>query len=200
LHDETSTVDPLIRMAVAHYQFEAIHPFEDGNGRTGRVLNTLYLIFERLLDLPTLYLSRFFLQHRGDYYRLLLNVTKHQDWQAWVRLVLEGVEQTARWTVDLIGQMQALMRNTSHEVRNRAPRIWSRDLMDVVFTHPYCRVNNVVDATQVTRQTAVVHLRGLCDLGILREVKEGRSKLFINRPLMQLLMGRVSRRSAERSD
>ena len=188
LHDTASGVDPLIRMAVAHYQFEAIHPFEDGNGRTGRVLNTLFLISERLLDLPTLYLSRFFLKRRSDYYRLLLRVTTDADWQAWIGFVLEGVGHTAKWTVALIDEIRRLRNAINRELRKKEPGIWSSDLVDVTFTHPYCRVTNVMDATGVTRQTAAVHLRGLCDAGLLREVKEGRSKLFINKPLMALLV------------
>ena len=188
LHDAASGVDPLIRMAVAHYQFEAIHPFEDGNGRTGRVLNTLFLISEGLLDLPTLYLSRFFLKRRSDYYRLLLRVTTEADWQAWISFVLEGVAHTARWTVALIDRIRRLRNTTNRELREKAPSSWSSDLVDVIFTHPYCRGINVMKATGVTRQTAAVHLRSLCDAGILSEIKEGRSKLFINKPLMALLV------------
>lgn len=186
LHN-TPDIDPLIRMAVGHYQFEAIHPFTDGNGRTGRVLNSLYLIQENLLTLSILYLSRYIIQNKADYYRLLLDVTRHQAWEAWVIYVLLGVEETARWTTAKIAAIRALSALTITHVRQAAPKIYSRELVDLIFDLPYCRIQNVVDANLGGRQAASRYLKQLVDIGVLKEVTLGREKLFIHPKLMQLL-------------
>lgn len=186
LHN-TPDIDPLIRMAVGHYQFEAIHPFTDGNGRTGRVLNSLYLIQENLLTLSILYLSRYIIQNKADYYRLLLDVTRHQAWEAWVIYVLLGVEETARWTTAKIAAIRALSALTITHVRQAAPKIYSRELVDLIFDLPYRRIQNVVDANLGGRQAASRYLKQLVDIGVLKEVTLGREKLFIHPKLMQLL-------------
>jgi len=131
-------LDPLIRMAVMHYQFEAIHPFTDGNGRTGRVLNSLFLIEEDLLTLPILYLSRYIIQNREDYYRLLLGVTRKQAWEPWILYILKGVEETALWTQKKIEAVRKLSLHTVEHVRTALPKIYSRELVDVLFEQPYC--------------------------------------------------------------
>jgi Fic family protein len=184
---ETPEVDPLIRMAVGHYQFEAIHPFTDGNGRTGRVLNSLYLIQEDLLTLPILYLSRYIIQHKADYYRLLLDVTRHGAWEPWLIYVLRGVEETARWTIAKIAAIRALSALTVAHVRQAAPKIYSRELVDLIFDLPYCRIQNVVDANLGGRQAASRYLKQLVSIGALEEITLGREKLFIHPKLMQLL-------------
>ena len=186
LHNETE-LDPLIRMAVGHYQFEAIHPFTDGNGRTGRVINILYLIQEELLHLPILYLSRHIIAHKADYYRLLLEVTRDQAWEAWVLYMLRAVEETSRWTTDKIAAIRALAEHTTDHVRSRLPKIYSRELVDVIFEQPYCRIGNIVDKGIAHRQTASRHLKELVKLGVLREMPFGKEKLFIHPKLMQLL-------------
>jgi Fic family protein len=186
LHNE-STLDPLIRMAVGHYQFEAIHPFVDGNGRTGRVINILYLIQERLLTLPILYLSRHIIAHKADYYRLLLDVTREQAWEDWLLFMLRAVEETARWTTDKIAAIRALAEHTTEYVRDALPRIYSRELVDVVFEQPYCRIGNLVDKGIGQRQAASRYLKDLANVGVLREMPIGREKLFIHPKLMQLL-------------
>lgn len=184
---EHGDIDPLIRMAVAHYQFEAIHPFLDGNGRTGRILNQLMLVEQGLLDLPVLYLSRYITRNKADYYRLLLSVTKEGAWDAWVQYMLKGVRETAIWTTDKINAIHKLMMHTTDHVRARAPKIYSRELVELVFVQPYCRIQNIVDAGLGHRQTASVYLKALVDIGVLKEEKVGREKLFIHPKYMQLL-------------
>ncbi|MGB3461772.1 MAG: Fic family protein [Rhodanobacter lindaniclasticus] len=186
IHDATD-IDPLIRMAVAHYQFEAIHPFLDGNGRTGRVLNLLLLVEHGLLDQPVLYLSRHILRHRIDYYRLLLAVTRDGAWQDWIAFMLDAVAQTARWTGDKIRAIQALHSQATDFVRTHAPKIYSRELVDALFVQPYCRIQNLVDGGIAKRQTASVYLKQLADLGMLVEVKVGREKLFLHPNFVRLL-------------
>ena len=184
---EAEEVDPLIRMAVAHYQFEAIHPFTDGNGRTGRILNLLFLLEQELLELPILYLSRAIIHSRADYYRLLLRVTTHEAWEDWILYMLRAVEETARWTTERIRAIRLLMQETTEYVRAEVYGAYSRELVELIFVQPYCRIRNVVDAGIAKRQTAAVYLRQLSDAGVLEEVKAGREKLFINPRLMRLL-------------
>lgn len=186
LHEATE-IDPLIRMAVAHYQFEAIHPFTDGNGRTGRVLNSLFFIGEGLLTLPILYLSRYIIQHKADYYRLLREVTKTDEWEAWVLFMLKGVEETAHWTVAKIAAMRKLQKHTTDFVRQAAPKIYSHELLDLIFELPYCRIQNVTEKEIAVRQTASGYLKALVKLGVLEEKPVGREKLFIHPKLMKLL-------------
>lgn len=185
--DETRDLDPLIRMAVGHYQFEAIHPFIDGNGRTGRVLNSLFLISEKLLTLPILYLSRYIINNRVDYYRLLLNVTREADWEAWILYVVQGVEETAIWTCAKIEAIRQLSLHTAEYLRKAASKIYSRELVDLIFELPYCRIHNITDVGIAGRQAASRYLKQLVALGVLREIQSGREKLFIHPKLMQLL-------------
>ena len=181
-------VDPLIRMAVAHYQFEAIHPFGDGNGRTGRILNLLFLIQSGLLELPVLYLSGAIIRRKNEYYRLLRTVTTNAGWESWILYMLQSVEETARWTTDRIVGIRDLMRSIGTEVRAKLPSIYSRELVELVFVQPYCRIHNVVDAGIARRQTAATYLKRLAEIGILNEVRAGREKLFVNPRLIQLLL------------
>ena len=185
---ETTEIDPLIRLAVMHYQFEAIHPFTDGNGRTGRVLNLLFLVEQGLLDAPTLYLSRYIIAHKADYYRLLLAVTRDSAWEPWVLYMLAAIADTARWTTAKIAAMRDLMGRTAETVRTKAGGVYSRELIDLIFMQPYCRIGNLVDAGLCGRQTASMHLKSLCDIGVLEEIKAGREKLFIHPALMKLLL------------
>ncbi len=181
-------IDPLIRMAVAHYQFEAIHPFTDGNGRTGRVLNIIFLIQEELLTLPILYLSHYIIQNREDYYRLLREVTSKGQWEAWILYMLEAVEETSRWTRAKISAVRKLLDHTLHYVRQELPRIYSYELVELTFTQPYCRITNLVDAAIAKRETASEYLKKLCSIGVLKEMAVGREKIFINTKLMELLL------------
>ena len=186
LHDETD-LDPLLRMAVGHYQFEAIHPFTDGNGRTGRILNLLFLVEQGLLDQPVLYLSRAIIRRRTEYYGLLNAVTRENAWEPWTLYMLDAVHDTASWTTKKIKAIRELLRRATAHVREHAPSLYSRELVELVFEQPYSRIVNVVEAGIAKRQTASVYLKDLCDIGVLREVKAGREKLFIHPNLMKLL-------------
>jgi Fic family protein len=186
LHN-TNELDPLVRMAVGHYQFEAIHPFTDGNGRTGRVLNSLYLIHEKLLTLPILYLSRYVIQHKADYYRLLLGVTSSVNWEEWVLFVLKGVEETAHWTTAKIEAIRQLSNHTSEYVRAKRSKIYSHEFVNLIFELPYCRIQNLVNAKIAERQAASRYLKQLAEIGVLHEQQVGREKLFIHPKLMRLL-------------
>lgn len=180
-------IDPLIRMAVAHYQFEAIHPFTDGNGRTGRIVNSLYLIQEGLLTLPILYLSRYIIQNKADYYKLLLQVTREQDWEAWILYILKGVEETATWTTAKIAAMKALNEHTVEFVRQKLPKVYSYELVSLIFELPYCRISSLMEAGIAKRQTASQYLKQLAEIGVLVEAPATKEKLFIHPKLMQLL-------------
>ena len=182
-------LDPLVRMAIGHYQFEAIHPFNDGNGRTGRVLNLLYLVDIGLLDIPVLYLSKAIIEAKQDYYRLLLAVSTEQAWEPWILFMLDAVRRTAHWTTSRIKAIRILIDETAARMRQEASGIYSRELAELIFVQPYCRITNVVDAGIAQRQTASVYLKQLADIGLLREVKVGREKLFINPSLLQALRG-----------
>ncbi|MFM9884717.1 MAG: protein adenylyltransferase Fic [Burkholderiales bacterium] len=186
LHEE-ETIDPLVRMAAAHYQFEAIHPFTDGNGRTGRVLNSLFLVEQGLLTLPILYLSRTIIANKADYYRLLLAVTRDGAWEQWLLYMLRAVEDTAVWTVGKIGAVRKLAGDTTDYVRGKLPKIYSRELVDVIFEQPYCRIANIVEAKIAGRQAASRYLKGLVSIGVLSEQAFGKEKLFLHPKLMALL-------------
>ncbi len=186
LHEEEA-IDPLVRMAAAHYQFEAIHPFTDGNGRTGRVVNSLFLVEQGLLPLPILYLSRYIIAHKADYYRLLLAVTRENAWEPWLLYMLRAVEDTAAWTTAKIGAVRKLATDTTECVRVKLPKIYSRELVDVIFEQPYCRIANLVQARIAGRQAASRYLKALVSLGVLREQTFGKEKLFVHPKLMNLL-------------
>ena len=183
---ESKQLDPLVRMAVQHYQFEAIHPFPDGNGRTGRILNILGLIQDGLLDRPTLYLSRYILGTRGDYYQLLARVTSHQEWEPWILYVLTAVEETSRWTAAKITSVHELMKDTTAYVRAAAPRM-PHAVVERIFTQPYIRIANLVEEGIAKRETASIYLRQLTDLGVMEEEKVGRDKIFLHRKYIDVL-------------
>jgi Fic family protein len=169
MHTEKD-LDPLVRMAVQHYQFEAIHPFTDGNGRTGRII-------------------RHIIQNKGEYYRLLNEVTHNQAWGAWIMFMLTGVEETCIWTTDKIKAIRELMQHTSQYVQKQLPKIYSWELVEALFKQPYCRINNLVSTGIAKRQTASVYLKQLADIGVLKEVKSGRETLFVHPKYIELLTG-----------
>lgn len=187
---EVEETDPLIRLAVMHYQFEAIHPFADGNGRTGRVLNLLYLVDKKLLDIPVLYLSRHIIQNKATYYRYLLEVTTSGSWTQWVLFMLEAIRTTAQWTTARIGAIRDLLEQTADRMRQNLPKIYSRELAELIFVNPYCRISDLVDSGVATRQTAAVYLKALTSEGFLHEAKAGRENLYINPALLALLSDR----------
>jgi Fic family protein len=180
-------LDPLVRMAVSHYQFEAIHPFTDGNGRTGRIINILLLIERELLEIPVLFLSRFILARKGEYYRLLQQVTEEGRWEAWILYMLQAVETTAHETRDRIRAIRDLMDEWTRRVRAERPKIYSHELIEVVFRNPYSKIRFVEDAGIARRATASRYLHELAQLGLLRPIQAGRDIYFLNEPLMGLL-------------
>jgi Fic family protein len=179
-------IDPLVKMAISHYQFECIHPFPDGNGRTGRILNILYLIQTDLLSLPILTLSRFILENRDDYYTLR-DVTEQGKWEAWILFMLEAVRNTAIWTTQKIAIVRALITEVAAYVREKLPKIYSHELLQVLFAQPYCRIENLVESGIAKRQTASAYLKQLVEIGVLEEKSYGREKLYMNTRLLQEL-------------
>jgi Fic family protein len=185
---ENQEVDPLIRMAVGHYQFEAIHPFTDGNGRTGRVLNNLFIVQEDLLTLPILYLSRYIIRLKSDYYRLLHKVTMDQNWESWILFMLKGVEETAVWTTAKIEAIQSLFDQTIEYVRGEIPKVYTYELVQLLFMQPYCRIRNIVESEIAKRQAASRYLKQLVDIDVMEERSVGREKIFIHKKLLRLLI------------
>ncbi len=178
--NEPSDVDPLVRMTVAHYQFEAIHPFSDGNGRVGRILNILQLQTEGLLDVPILYLSRYIIENKGAYYRGLTGVTERGDWEPWVLYMLRGVETMANVTRQRIHAVLALMQLSGQKAQAVLPKVQVAGILDVVFRHPYCKVKFLEQAGLGSRQTCTKYLRALVSAGLLREESVWRENYFIN--------------------
>jgi len=186
--DSLSDIDPLIKMAVIHHQFESIHPFYDGNGRTGRLINILYLVLKGLLDLPILYLSRYITQNKSDYYRLLQEVREHKTWEPWILFMLDGVEQTSKQTISLIKNIQTIMQEYKHGIRGQLPKIYSQDLINNLFSHPYTKIEFVQNDLSVSRITATKYLEQLVVAGFLRKMKIGRSNFYVNDPLLKLFL------------
>ncbi len=173
-------LDPLVKMAVMHYQFEAIHPFPDGNGRTGRILNLLFLVEQQLLDIPVLFLSRYIITHRQEYYAGLRGVTEAQDWERWVLFMLKAVESTAQQTFEQVNRILALMEEVRERVQREAENIYSKDLVEAIFMQPYTKIAFLVEAGIAKRQTASRYLQTLAAMGVLREEQVGREKYYIN--------------------
>ena len=185
--DEPGDPDPLVRMAVLHYQFESIHPFYDGNGRTGRILNLLHLVMHGLLDVPVLYLSRYIVRHKPDYYRGLQAVREHDAWEAWVLYMLSAVEETSRETLTKVRGIRDLMQATKQRMRSELPKIYSQDLLNNLFRHPYTKTEFVERDLGVSRPTAVKYLEALEAAGLVRKTKLRRTNFYINEPLFELL-------------
>ena len=187
INDKTDGIQPLVKMAVMHYQFEAIHPFMDGNGRTGRILNILYLVYQELLDVPMLYLSRFFIENRNDYYRYLREVTENGSWQQWILYILEAVEQTSRDTAEKIEAINRLIDNVMIKARGKTKAVEREGFVDLLFKWPYCKISIVERELACSRITATRYLNEIVELGLLERVKTGREYYYINRYLMELL-------------
>ena len=183
---ESDDLDPLIVMAVSHYQFEAIHPFEDGNGRTGRVLNVLVLVAAGLLSQPLLYLSRYIIENKSDYYRLLLRVTEEHDWQSWLLYMLEGVRETATFTLAKIAAIQDLQAQIQDRLRTLHGSV-NADFLAILFEQPYARIANVMARCGISRPTATTWLNELVEDGILLKLTVGRERLFVNTTFMDVL-------------
>ncbi|MDI9335710.1 MAG: Fic family protein, partial [Gammaproteobacteria bacterium] len=181
--------DSLTKMAVIHHQFESIHPFYDGNGRTGRIINILYLVQQGLQDVPVLYLSRYISRNKADYYRLLQSVRETGQWEEWLLWVLQGIEQTAQQTTVLIKEIKILMQRIKEKLRSELPRIYSQDLINNLFRHPYTKIDFVAEELLVTRQTASKYLDQLTALGIMSKHKLGKDHYFLNIALYTCLYG-----------
>ena len=186
---ELCDYDPLIKMAIMHFQFESIHPFYDGNGRTGRIINILYLIIENLQSLPILYLSNYIIKHKSDYYRLLQEVREKNHWEEWILFMIKGVEQTSRETIDLIIEIRELMLEYKNKLRNNY-KFYSQDLLNNLFIHPYTKIEFVVNDLGVSRLTAANYLNKLAADGLLRKKKLGTGNYYINESLYDLLSKR----------
>jgi Fic family protein len=180
-------LDPLIKMAIIHYQFEAIHPFSDGNGRVGRILNILYLIQQNLLDLPILYLSEYIIHHKTEYYQGLQKIPRENDWENWVLFILKGIKETAEQTRACIIKIQNLMNKTIQIIKKELPKIYSKELVEVIFQQPYCKVLFLENAEIARRQTASHYLKELEKIGILQSVKKGNEIYYIHTALYKIL-------------
>ncbi len=189
--DELCDADPLVKMAIIHHQFESIHPFYDGNGRTGRIINILYLVAKDLLNLPVLYLSRYVTRHKADYYKQLQQVRDTGNWEPWLLFVLDGVVDTARNTIRLIADIKVLISDVKHRMREQLPKIYRQDLLNNLFHHPYTKIDFVVEELGVTRITATKYLDQLVEHGFLEKQRIGRANYYINSPLCELLIRRA---------
>jgi Fic family protein len=186
---EMQDCDTLIKMAIIHFQFESIHPFYDGNGRTGRIINILYLILEKLQSLPILYLSNYIIKHKPDYYRLLQKVREENLWEEWLLFMIDGVEQTAKETIELIIKIKELMLNHKHRLRENY-KFYSQDLLNNLFKHPYTKIEFVVNDLGVSRITAANYLNKLAEDKMLRKDELGTGNYYINEELFNLLTKR----------
>lgn len=186
--DQLCDADPLVKMAIIHHQFESIHPFYDGNGRTGRILNMLYLVAKDLLNLPVLYLSRFIIRHKADYYQHLQQVRETGQWEPWLIYMLDGIIETAQETIKLITEIKQLMHQYKHRMRDELPKIYQQELLNNLFHHPYTKIEFVMDDLGISRITATKYLEQLVERGFLRKEKIGRGNYYINQPLCTLLM------------
>jgi Fic family protein len=188
INDDIMTdVDPLIKMAIIHHQFESIHPFYDGNGRTGRIINILYLVQKKLLHLPVLYLSRYIIAHKKEYYQLLQHVRETDEWESWILFMLDGVEKTANESIKLITNIKNLMHMYKNDIRRNLPKIYSQDLLNNLFKYPYTKIEFIQRDLRVSRSTAIRYLEALVKEELLTKQKVGRDNYYLNPSLLRLL-------------
>ncbi len=186
--NEFSNLDPLIKMAIIHYQFESIHPFYDGNGRTGRIINILYLVLQGLLDIPILYLSRYITQNKAEYYQVLQDVRAKNDWQHLILYFLKSVEVTAKQTIDLITNINKLMQDYKTDIQTKLPKIYSQDLINNLFRNPYTKIEFLEQELKISRRTAQNYLDSVAENGFLEKIKIGKSNYYMNNALIKVLM------------
>lgn len=186
--NDFSNLDPLIKMAIIHYQFESIHPFYDGNGRTGRIINILYLVLQELLDIPILYLSRYITQNKAEYYRVLQDVRTKEDWEQLVLYFLKGIEITAKETIDLITNISNLMQQYKTDIQEKLPKIYSQDLINILFKNPYTKIEFVEKELRINKRTAQNYLDIVAKNGFLEKTKIGKSNYYMNIALIKVLM------------
>lgn len=183
-----SDLDPLVKMAIIHHQFESIHPFSDGNGRTGRIINILYMVQQGLLDLPVLYLSRYIIKNKGKYYELLQKVRDEQNWEEWILFILKGVETTAIETITLVEGIKKLMAVYKTDIRTNLSKIYSQDLLNNLFRHPYTKIKFLMQELDVSRLTATSYLNQLEERQLVTKIKVGKDNFYLNHPLFDLFM------------
>lgn len=186
-NDTNNTIPPLINLAILHYQFESIHPFYDGNGRAGRILNILHLIINELLDLPILYLSSYINNHKSEYYKLLNHVNKTNQWEEYILYILKGIEITANNTITKISQITSLLQQTINRVQELEPKIYRKELIELLFEHPYSKIDYIVERLNVERKAASRYLKKLEEIGILQSEKVGREIIYVNTKLVEIL-------------
>ncbi len=187
--DDYADYDPLVKMAIIHYQFESIHPFYDGNGCTGRIINILYLVLKGLLDLPILYLSRYIIQTKTEYYRVLQDVRDKDDWEGMILYLLQGVEITSVETVDLVERIKKLMQEYKVILRAELPKIYSQDLLNNLFRNPYTKIEFLQRDLDVSYQTARKYLQMMCEHKLLNKIQVGKSSYYMNDELIRVLKG-----------
>lgn len=188
INDDTiSNLDPLVKMAIVHFQFESIHPFYDGNGRTGRVINILHLVLKGLLDLPVLYLSRYIIETKSEYYRLIQDVRDNENWNNWIIYLLKGIEVTSKNTIRLVSEIRNLMQDYKIRIRKEC-KFYSQDLLNNLFNHPYTKIDFLEKDLNITRKTAAKYLEELSSKGFLKKEKIGKFNFYINKPLYQLFI------------
>ncbi len=185
--DAMLDADPLVKMAIIHHQFETIHPFYDGNGRTGRIINILYLIQKKLLDIPVLYLSRYIIKHKNQYYRLLQSVRESNEWEEWILYMLDGIQQTAAESIVLISNIKRIMQEYKQKIRIELPKIYSQDLLNNLFKYPYTKIDYLQTDLEISRNTAIRYLEALQKHGLVKKQRIGRDNFYINEPLFKLL-------------
>ena len=186
--DELSDVDPLIKMAIIHHQFESIHPFYDGNGRTGRIINILYLIKNDLLSLPILYLSRYVIKHKAEYYHLLQEVRNTKEWEKWILFMLDAVSVTSKNTIQVINGIGKAMQQYKDSIREQAPKIYSQDLLNNLFRYPYTKIEYLMKDLEISRNTAIRYLEQLEKLDLVAKKKVGRDNFYVNKSLINILI------------
>lgn len=187
INNSEDSIDPLIKVCLIHYQFESIHPFYDGNGRTGRILNILYLVLNKLIDSPILYLSKYINKTKQEYYKLFNEVRDNNNFEDWIIYILKGIEITSKETIELVEKIQAEMKNYKEEFRSKLPKIYSKELLESLFYEVYTKISYIEKACNVTRITATSYLNQLEEIGLLESEKIGREKIYKNIRLIKLL-------------
>jgi len=185
--NEDNSLDPLIKLALLHYQFEAIHPFSDGNGRTGRILLLLYLKIENLLDIPAIYLSEYIIKNKTEYYKRLRQVTEKEDWESWIMYILDMIEWTSKKGITRLEDILNSMKTTSEEIKKELPKAYSKDLIEILYKLPYTKRQHLINAGLGTAKTVGNYLIALEEKGFLKSVKLGKEKLYLNHRLMTIL-------------
>ena len=200
INNDDDNIDFLVKLAVIHYQFESIHPFYDGNGRTGRIINVLYLILKDLLDSTILYLSKYIIKNKADYYKLLKKVTVQDEWEEWILFILHGIEEMSNETLILVKKINRLLENTAEKIKDELPKIYSRELVDLIFFEFYTKISYIEEGLGVSRKTAYKYLSQLEEKGYLESEKIGRERIYLNKKLFKIVKDAGHKKSTWLSD